>query len=311
MSQMETKQPHVETVAKPDVPAGTSKEFAEVLAKTTQVPVINGEFAPDSLDAYWRVAGTYIRGGMVPRGLEGKSPMETQSRVTMCLEAGAGLGLSCSQSMAGMMVVNNKPAIYGDVLPGLIRASGKCIGIEETVEGDGESLSAVCVMERIHTLPDGSCKVEKIARRFSVADAKRASLWGKTGPWSQYPRRMLQIRARAWAGRDGFADILMGFDVAEEYGYTRDTEPSAALTHARERIAAAPAAQNGPAARVADPVVPVIDAQPSAPNEPEANGDSQDDYDGDDLGFLTKATPTTPGATEPPAKTITARTPRR
>jgi hypothetical protein len=49
-----------------------------------------------------------------------------------------------------------------------------------------------------------------------VEDAKRASLWGKSGPWTQYPKRMLQLRARGFALRDAFPDILRGLVTAEE-----------------------------------------------------------------------------------------------
>ena len=49
-----------------------------------------------------------------------------------------------------------------------------------------------------------------------MEDAKRAGLYGKQGPWQQYPKRMLQMRARAWALRDVFPDVLRGVHVAEE-----------------------------------------------------------------------------------------------
>jgi hypothetical protein len=63
--------------------------------------------------------------------------------------------------------------------------------------------------------------------RFSVADAKKAGLWGKGGPWTQYPRRMLQMRARGFALRDAFPDVLRGLVTAEEAAdYTHvETEP--------------------------------------------------------------------------------------
>jgi hypothetical protein len=51
---------------------------------------------------------------------------------------------------------------------------------------------------------------------FSVADAKRANLWGKAGPWSQYPARMLKHRARSFALRDQFGDALRGLRTVEE-----------------------------------------------------------------------------------------------
>jgi len=56
----------------------------------------------------------------------------------------------------------------------------------------------------------------EIVSVFSVADAKKAGLWGKAGPWQQYPKRMLQMRARGFALRDAFPDVLRGVISAEE-----------------------------------------------------------------------------------------------
>src|SRR6185295_12780043 len=48
------------------------------------------------------------------------------------------------------------------------------------------------------------------------ADAKTANLWGKAGPWTQYPKRMLQMRARGFGCRDCFPDLLRGIIIKEE-----------------------------------------------------------------------------------------------
>jgi hypothetical protein len=62
--------------------------------------------------------------------------------------------------------------------------------------------------------------------RFSVADAKKAALWGKSGPWQQYPTRMLALRARGFALRNAFADALRGLITAEEaQDYPTPTPP--------------------------------------------------------------------------------------
>ena len=53
-------------------------------------------------------------------------------------------------------------------------------------------------------------------RTFSQNDAEIAGLWSKAGPWKQYPKRMLQMRARAFCLRDLFPDVLKGLAVAEE-----------------------------------------------------------------------------------------------
>jgi hypothetical protein len=51
---------------------------------------------------------------------------------------------------------------------------------------------------------------------FSISKAKKAGLWGKAGPWQEYPDRMLKMRARGFAGHDAFPDVLRGVRLAEE-----------------------------------------------------------------------------------------------
>jgi len=81
--------------------------------------------------------------------------------------------------------------------------------VTETLDGEGEQMVATCTAKR-----RGYAKAT--VARFSVADAKKANLWGKTGPWTQYPKRMLQLRARGFALRDAFPDVLKGLVTAEE-----------------------------------------------------------------------------------------------
>ena len=124
------------------------------------------------------------------------------------------LGLSPIWSLTNILVVNGKPAIWGDALLGIVRAHPDFSDIRETLQGEGDDMVAICEIDR-----KGQSTT---ARRFSVKDAKRAGLWGKPGPWANYPLRMLQMRARAWACRDAFADALRGLGVSEEI---RDIEP--------------------------------------------------------------------------------------
>jgi len=78
--------------------------------------------------------------------------------------------------------------------------------------------------------------------QFSVADAKRAGLWGKAGPWTQYPRRMLQLRARGFALRDGFPDVLKGLVTAEEaQDYPQASPPAEAPAAPLPRLEQKPA----------------------------------------------------------------------
>lgn len=90
---------------------------------------------------------------------------------------------------------------------------------------------------------DGGTAVCRVKRRgeseevrtFSMDDAKVAGLLGKSGPWTQYPKRMRQMRARAFALRDVFPDVLRGMPIAEEVmdipqaGVTSNEQPRAAI----------------------------------------------------------------------------------
>ena len=108
-------------------------------------------------------------------------------------------------------LINGKPCLYGDGLLGVVRASG----VLEWIKEDADGAYAACVVKR-------RGEASRIERTFSEADAKLAGLWGKRGkkgeptPWITYPQRMLAMRARAFALRDAFADVLKGIAPREE-----------------------------------------------------------------------------------------------
>jgi hypothetical protein len=90
----------------------------------------------------------------------------------------------------------------------LVQSSPAYDDIEEYIEDEGTpNPIAVCVATRKGHKP--------VTVKFSVEDAKRAGLWGKN-TWASYPRRMLQHRARSWALRTAFADVLKGMVSTEE-----------------------------------------------------------------------------------------------
>lgn len=237
-------------------------ELQRLDRERARVPVVAGQFVPDSLEGYQRLARAYIMADLVPYTFKGtgqnrRNDNQLLACVTLVLAAGMGsLKLTPEQALSSMMVVNNRTALFGDVLPALIRGSGKCLGIDERMVGEGDARTAVCKMTRMHRLPDGTIERETIERRFSVADAKTAKLWGKKGyegkdtPWITNPERMLQMRARGFAARDGFADVLMGMGIFEEL---QDIEPqespkdrAASATEAIDALKAAQSAQNDP-----------------------------------------------------------------
>lgn len=157
---------------------------------------------PTDLEQVYRFAQMVTQSGLAPEG------MREPQQVAVAICHGLEIGLTPMTAIQRIAVINGRPAIWGDAAIALVRASGLCEYVEELIEGDGEAASALCRAKR-----KGEQKA--VERRFSVNDAKTAGLWGRN-TWKQYPKRMLQMRARGFALRDLFADVLGGLYLAEE-----------------------------------------------------------------------------------------------
>lgn len=164
---------------------------------------------PQTLTEAIALAERFAKSGMVPKDYQGKP-----DAILVAWQLGAELGLQPMQSLQNVAVINGTPSIWGDAALALVKAHPDFVDCEETlaVGDDEESYKAQCVVTRRDQ--------KSVSRTFSVADAKRAGLWDKPGPWKSYPKRMLQLRARGFALRDAFPDALRGVKIAEEI---RDT----------------------------------------------------------------------------------------
>ena len=173
------------------------------------VPIGNRGLVLHSLEEMQRFAKLILASNMTPKHYTQGSPSQQIANVCVALQYGMELGLSPMQSLQGVAVINGKPTVYGDSLLALCYASGLVESFVEKFEGEGEATIAICSVTRKGV-------AEPITRRFGIKNAKLANLWGKPGPWKQYPARMLQMRARGFALRDAFADYLRGVISAEE-----------------------------------------------------------------------------------------------
>ena len=209
------------------------------------------------------------------------SGFETPEACMIAILHGMEVGLTPMSALQRIAVIGGRLTIWGDGAMALVRASGLAASIEEKIEGAGPSdWVAICTVRR-------KGDVHPVERRFSAEDARRARLWGKAGPWSEYPQRMLQMRARAFALRDVFADVLGGLYLREEIegdeeaaewrettGPEQAVRPPAAATRPSAE-AAAPAEQTPAASRPSPagpyrsrPARPKVIAPPPPPAPP-------------------------------------------
>lgn len=153
---------------------------------------------PSSFTEAIKFAETLATSDIVPKDFKGNA-----GNILVAIQWGLELGLQPMQAMQNIAVINGRPSLWGDAVIGLVRSSPLCEYIYESIEGD----TAICRVKR-----KGE---EEQQRTFSMAEAKQAGLAGKN-VWAAYPKRMLQMRARAFALRDVFPDVLKGLPIAEE-----------------------------------------------------------------------------------------------
>lgn len=155
---------------------------------------------PQNLTEAMEFAKVVAQSDLAPKDYRGKP-----GNILIAWQMGAEVGLAMMQSLQNISVINGRAAVWGDAMLALVQSSGLMDWIDEHDNGEVATCSA---QRKGYPHPT--------TRSFSLADAKAAGLLGKDGPWKQYPARMRQMRARAFALRDGFADVLRGIGSAEE-----------------------------------------------------------------------------------------------
>lgn len=158
------------------------------------------EMKPRTLDEAMKFAEIMASSDLVPAGYKGKP-----GNILVACQMGHELGMAPMRALRSIAVINGRATLWGDDMLAMVMNSPICEYVNET-----ESTDTV-----------GIVKVKRKGgqehiSRFTLEDAKRAGLLGKSGPWQQHTARMLKLRARGFALRDVFPDVLAGLITAEE-----------------------------------------------------------------------------------------------
>lgn len=150
-------------------------------------------------------ANRVVRTNLVPQAYRNK-PDDAMVAMMFGKETG---GLGPLTSLQFIAVINGRPGYYSDAVPGVALNKGLITDIEEYAEGTPyeDDYKRVCIVTKANG--------KKVTAEFSVADAKKAGLWGKQGPWTAFPKRMLQWRAKGYGVRDAAPHLLFGNTVEE------------------------------------------------------------------------------------------------
>jgi hypothetical protein len=159
----------------------------------------NNGIAPTNFFEACKLAEFLSKSDMIPKNYVGKV-----GSILAAIQMGSEIGLKPMQALQNIAVINGRPTLWGDAMLALVQSHSSFEYIRESDDGQ----KATCTVKRKNA--------DEHTVTFSNDDARKAGLLGKPGPWSQYPARMRQVRARGFAIRDQFADALKGFSCAEE-----------------------------------------------------------------------------------------------
>ncbi len=139
---------------------------------------------------------------LAPKDYKGKA-----GNVLVAIQYGIEVGLKPLQAIQNIAVINGRPSIWGDSMIALVQGNPLCEYIIEHYKPEEG---------RAYFITKRKGDPNEHISTFSIDDAKKAGLWGKPGPWTNYPERMLKMRARAFGLRDKYSDVLKGMAMAEE-----------------------------------------------------------------------------------------------
>lgn len=217
--------------------------LSPAVATKAVVPIGNRGLILSDLDSLWRFSTAVSRSGLAPKGIE------SVDAIFVAVQMGLEIGLTPMAALQNIAVINGRPSLWGDAMLGVVRGSHLLEHFyeEETDDETHTLFRELCYTDdpaarrklRLEFLR-AQAKIDRTAddygftcfvmrkgtdgafSRYTVADAKTAKLWGRTGrdgqptPWVTNPARMLRFRARAFALRDNFGDVLRGLRSAEE-----------------------------------------------------------------------------------------------
>ena len=180
----------------------TTKTRGKAAAKTTQAlaPTPGFSYITAGLQERAAYIARIAPSTIIPTAYRGNP-----ANAFVAAETGATLGLEPLQALASIAVINGQATLSSDLMAAVVRRAGHTLRI---IENSPESVTA--------TLIRADDKTFKFEVTWDKDKAVKAGLWGKRGPWSQYPAQMLRARAITEVARQGASEVLMGMIYSPE-----------------------------------------------------------------------------------------------
>lgn len=198
-----------------------TQTVSQPIVPRTNPEIKDGVLVIKTLDEACRHAAMIHKSGLAP------NHFDSPEKVLVAMQMAQELGLPPMTALKSMYVVNGTPSLYGDLPLAVVQKSGLLEKINEcwfdvndklihpdNKNSDAEVHRAECTVKRFGMDP--------VTRSFSLKEARTAGL--DKNVYLKYRKRMLQMRARSWALKDAFSDILNGISIKEydDYDQAKD-----------------------------------------------------------------------------------------
>ncbi len=223
-------------------------------ARGKEVAVGNRGVMLENMADLMTFARTAVRNNVAPKGMN-------EGQAALAIQAGLERGMGVLGGLQACVVINGVLSFRGWAAIGLIQSSGLCVPgtFRSWFEGSLEDGTAkgVCVAQR-------KGYKEVFVRTFTMADAKKAKLWGKSGPWTERPTNMFEWRTVGDMARFHFSEVLGGLPIAEDVqaggvGPKVTVETPGEAPAGRDRL--------GPGPGLEDPLLGALDPPAPVPGE--------------------------------------------
>lgn len=147
------------------------------------------------------------------------------AQVIFIILKGYELNITPMQALADIHLVNGKPGLSVQLMISLANRSGMLSHFDIPDADEAFKAGKATVSATRKDRPDSP-----ISMTFTMEDAKKAGLSGKTGPWTQYPGQMLVNRAVSMVLRRIIPEALSGMYLTEELENTDHVAPNITIS---------------------------------------------------------------------------------
>ena len=125
----------------------------------------------NTVEEIFLFAKAVLNSGLAPRDFK------TPEAVLVAIQMGMELGLPPMAALQGIAVINGRPSVFGDAMPGIVNASGLMDDYKDELIGADESLGYRVTVKR-------KGRADPLVRTFTVAMAKKAAALNGAGSLS-------------------------------------------------------------------------------------------------------------------------------